>query len=669
MKTGVFVRIRGGIVADFIPMYNLDYKNDFASSLRFNNNMSPKEYFTKKGITANNLGKYNEDLSKWNPTNCLLRNEKDDKYPTTMYLSEFYDMLVNTCHHRSVPDCVFLINRKDFPYLDKNGNESYDAIYGDGEPMKGKFKVPGASFIPILSQSTSDRHADIPIPTGDDWDNISGRYFADPSRDRKFKCTNSYVIPPGVKLPAWEKRKPTFFWRGLGTGCGNTAEDNPRLAITKLAHEMSMAKKGPKLDAGITQLTRRDKINKVTKIVDFSSNVEKLVLLPHVDRFDQLSNKFMLNIEGNSAAYRFGSLFKFEFCVLNVDSQYKLWFEPFLVDRVHYIKVKRDLSDLQEIMEWCLANDGKCKQIAKNGKDFYNKYFSADFVYTYFNDIFNSISSMQRHVDKNDKPLVPYERVKVFKKQWASAYKLRIENIKVSTTNSLNKCVIVVPFRENIIQNRGQQLETFIKHYQDIHPTINILVVTQSDDGRKFNRGALLNAGYHFLSTKKLIDSTYNVIMHDVDLLVESAIVQKYYGYVTKKTSIVHMGKLIPDYYDYSDFLGGILAFSGTSYTAINGFPNNFFGWGGEDDSIKTRISTIGLTVYRPSETNVGKEIQLAPEKESKKIEDMINPHRDEDILVDAMIWKMNGLNSLQYKITDQRRGSGNVFHITTDLT
>ena len=157
--------------------------------------------------------------------------------------------------------------------------------------------------------------------------------------------------------------------------------------------------------------------------------------------------------------------------------------------------------------------------------------------------------------------------------------------------------------------------------------------------------------------------------MHDVDLLVESAIVQKYYGYVTKKTSIVHMGKLIPDYYDYSDFLGGILAFSGTSYTAINGFPNNFFGWGGEYDSIKTRISTIGLTVYRPSETNVGKEIQLAPEKESKKIEDMINPHRDEDILVDAMIWKMNGLNSLQYKITDQRRGSGNVFHITTDLT
>ena len=337
------------------------------------------------------------NLNKWNATNCLLRNEAEDDSPTLQYLANFYDMIVETCHARKVNDCIFFINRKDFAYLDRFWNETYDHIYGDNIPMKSPYyKTP---FIPILSQSTTERHADIAIPTGDDWENISQKLFINKKGNYKseknpgFDYTNNYLLEDTFKIPKWNKRKSVFFWRGMGTGCGSTSENNPRLKLSKISEELN--KEGNHtIDAGIVNFTKRDKKIKTEPYVIFTENTDNIPILKQVDRFDQLQYKFIFNLEGNSAAYRFGSLFKFEFCVLNVVSDYKLWFEPFLKDRVHCIFVKHDLSDLKEIMEWCLKNDDKCKEIARNGRKFYEQYFTKDFVYDYLSDIFNKTSSL-----------------------------------------------------------------------------------------------------------------------------------------------------------------------------------------------------------------------------------------------------------------------------------
>ena len=48
MKTGVFVRIKNNILINFIVLYNLEFKNDFAELLKFENGMTAKEYFKKK---------------------------------------------------------------------------------------------------------------------------------------------------------------------------------------------------------------------------------------------------------------------------------------------------------------------------------------------------------------------------------------------------------------------------------------------------------------------------------------------------------------------------------------------------------------------------------------------------------------------------------------------
>ena len=60
MKTGVFVRIRNNILVNFIVLYNLEYKNDFAEILKFKDGMTATEYFKIKDPKGK--GKWNTDL-------------------------------------------------------------------------------------------------------------------------------------------------------------------------------------------------------------------------------------------------------------------------------------------------------------------------------------------------------------------------------------------------------------------------------------------------------------------------------------------------------------------------------------------------------------------------------------------------------------------------------
>ena len=255
-----------------------------------------------------------------------------------------------------------------------------------------------------------------------------------------------------------------------------------------------------------------------------------------------------------------------------------------------------------------------------------------------------------------------------YKKRYQVKYE-QFKMLKPPKQNTRNSTILIVPFRENKFQNRAEQLDKFIQFYGKTMP---ILIVTQSDDGRGFNRGALLNIGYDFLArssgVKKQFDS---FIMHDVDLIFPSEFVDKYYGSATdnKKREIIHYGKTIQNYYDYPDFLGGAIEFSRSAYEKINGFPNHIYGWGGEDDALKVRIASQGLTVYRPDETKQTAMIPLAPgQKETRDIPELVAKFKNEDLLLDESIWKINGLNSLHYSVLEETMRSVGVYQIVVSL-
>ncbi|KAI5090506.1 beta-1,4-galactosyltransferase 6, partial [Silurus meridionalis] len=56
----------------------------------------------------------------------------------------------------------------------------------------------------------------------------------------------------------------------------------------------------------------------------------------------------------------------------------------------------------------------------------------------------------------------------------------------------------------------------------------------------------------------------------------------------------------------YNEFFGGVSGLTVEQFRKINGFPNAFWGWGGEDDDLWNRVHFAGLNVTRP-EGDIGK--------------------------------------------------------------
>ena len=116
----------------------------------------------------------------------------------------------------------------------------------------------------------------------------------------------------------------------------------------------------------------------------------------------------------------------------------------------------------------------------------------------------------------------------------------------------------------------------------------HIYIIEQSNDNRKFNRGKLLNIGFDIACK----NGCKNFIFHDVDLIPSNDLIDTYYT-DPDTTGPIHIAKVWNRYSLNEDYFGGIVSFSETQFRSINGFPNNYWGWGGEDDEMKRRVKTV----------------------------------------------------------------------------
>jgi hypothetical protein len=117
----------------------------------------------------------------------------------------------------------------------------------------------------------------------------------------------------------------------------------------------------PWLDAGITKLTKNLKFDPKHGL----GKVDKVPLVPKMSFTEQSVRKYILNIDGNVAAYRLLTWMQTGSVIFKVRGPFRLWYEDKLVDKKTVIEVKEDLSDLAEQYDWCLNNDAKCKKIAE----------------------------------------------------------------------------------------------------------------------------------------------------------------------------------------------------------------------------------------------------------------------------------------------------------------
>lgn len=157
--------------------------------------------------------------------------------------------------------------------------------------------------------------------------------------------------------------------------------------------------------------------------------------------------------------------------------------------------------------------------------------------------------------------------------------------------DAASRVAVVVPFRDlHAEQKRGAQLKQFVPHMGRLfgERDYRIIVVEQSDDGRKFNRGKLLNIGYR-LAVQRGCDA---FIFHDVDLLPGDDL-RPWYAIRTAPGCPAHIARVWDRYSDNKDYFGGIASWNAMDFECINGFPNNYWGWGGEDDEMMRRCKTV----------------------------------------------------------------------------
>lgn len=142
---------------------------------------------------------------------------------------------------------------------------------------------------------------------------------------------------------------------------------------------------------------------------------------------------------------------------------------------------------------------------------------------------------------------------------------------------------IVIPYRD-----RRAHLDCTLVRFRDFP-----VVVVEQCDSHPFNRGALLNAGYN----KARDMGARRVILHDCDLVPDDTLLAMYSEEWPRP--IVHFGARFHRYNNSRSYFGGVHGFLAGEFP---GYPNHFWGWGGEDDALRKRVDLRKTTYARHGE-------------------------------------------------------------------
>ena len=159
-----------------------------------------------------------------------------------------------------------------------------------------------------------------------------------------------------------------------------------------------------------------------------------------------------------------------------------------------------------------------------------------------------------------------------------------------------HKLGIVVPYRD-----RYRQLMLFkraVQKYLEDKEIEYVIVVVEQDNAKAFNRGKLLNIGA--LRAKEL--GCDYVVFHDVDMLPKDVD----YSYVNKPTHLatnfISEGTSFGIHFDR--YFGGVTLFPLDFFEKINGYSNEYWGWGFEDDDLFYRVLQSNSAVRTVNQPN-----------------------------------------------------------------
>jgi hypothetical protein len=439
LKKGIYIQIKDGIIKVFLPFSNTNYQNTWGSNLRVSNYkrgsiiehrktqthaekvaqqdikkiamnyMTPEivaysmendayELMKTSDDKKRPIVKVNPKIWEWYANNYMFRNELyndptnrvtfghiDEGDKSVYLILKFFVEFVSS---RNVPDCHLFINPRDMPVLKNDLSHPYPALYPghklSAENIRLATLYKKTDMLPIYSGATAIGYSDIPIPTDDD---IKNHMWKKPDEERT----------------PWTNRKSIAFFRGSATGQYIDGK-NKRIQIAYLSKIYPN-----ELDCGITSFNRRMKviddagtcsyINTGTYIQGTKIKIGDLKK-DFVKPKDQEKYKYIIDIQGHSAAYRLPAMLNTGAVTLKIDSPFSMFSEVNLrgcyyneitddnIDTIHYIKILCpdgiiSVKCLLDTIMFLRTNDAIAQKIAENSMKYCHEYINRDYMFDY----------------------------------------------------------------------------------------------------------------------------------------------------------------------------------------------------------------------------------------------------------------------------------------------
>lgn len=210
------------------------------------------------------------------------------------------------------------------------------------------------------------------------------------------------------------------------------------------------------------------------------------------------------------------------------------------------------------------------------------------------------------------------------------------------------KLSLVIPYR-----NRKNHLKKFLEIHNRKIPIPHSIFVIEQTKGKLFNTGKLKNIGF------ELSKNTHDyVCFQDVDKLP----IHADYSYPIFPTCIARYVEQYGWEMASEDYFGGVVIFNNRDFQRVNGYSNEYWGWGSEDHDLRNRCTCLGLKyLYRQG---VFRSLHHKPTAYFNN-PNLYNNHKK---LISSYDYTKDGLNSLQYKIVKVTKLSKNIKIIKVDI-
>lgn len=148
------------------------------------------------------------------------------------------------------------------------------------------------------------------------------------------------------------------------------------------------------------------------------------------------------------------------------------------------------------------------------------------------------------------------------------------------------KLTFLVPYR-----NRGQHLVRYVPHYKSLFPYADIYIIHQLGNA-PFNRGKLLNVGFLYAEGKA---DAFD--LSDIDMLAVDGEVDYSFPH-----AVTHLASAASQYnyqLPYPTYFSGHILLTAEHMRSVNGYYNDYPGYGCEDDCFYRSFIDRGLPVER----------------------------------------------------------------------